>query len=148
MSFSPKVEGTLPACQQGSRVTVPFSGKNMQGDRNRSPRPQLMQRSRHDHFPKRLRRGSPSAPEPIFLRGIARHAARTQPSNAQLAAPSQLAQMQQVRDCAGYGYRGMIRICWAAGISTMLLEDLDSTNRLAVMKSASENAATSDAHAN
>jgi len=46
------------------------------------------------------------------------------------------------------GYSGTIRVCCAAGISTTLLEDLDSTNRLAVMKSAIENAATNDAHAN
>jgi hypothetical protein len=46
------------------------------------------------------------------------------------------------------GYSGMIRVCCAAGISTVLLEDLDSTNRFAVMKSAIENAATNDAHAN
>jgi hypothetical protein len=46
------------------------------------------------------------------------------------------------------GYSGMIRVYWAAGISTMFLEDRASTYRFAVMKSAIENTATNDAHAN
>jgi hypothetical protein len=50
-----------------------------------------------------------------------------------------------VRD--GCDYNGMNRACCAAGIMT-LLDARDSTKRLAVMKSASENAATNDAHAN
>jgi hypothetical protein len=41
----------------------------------------------------------------------------------------------------------MIRVCCAAGI-IVVLDARDSTKRLAVMKSASENAATNDAHAN
>jgi hypothetical protein len=49
---------------------------------------------------------------------------------------------------ARLGYNGMNRACCATGISTTFFDDLDSTNKLAVMKSASENAATNDAHAN
>jgi hypothetical protein len=61
---------------------------------------------------------------------------------------SKLAQMRSKSAIVPVRYNGMIRVCWAAGIRTMFREDLDSTNRLAVRKSASENAATSDAHAN
>jgi hypothetical protein len=77
---------------------------------------------------------------------MAARAAISRPPSAQSASLSQLAQMQQV--AVRRRYNGIIRACWVAGINTMLLAALDSTNKLAVMKSASENAATNDAHAN
>lgn len=125
----------------------------MQFARNRSPPPPLMQRLRHDQLLEgpgavpRARRGLDFCRLRIATKRRSPRASTKLRSTPQSAASSRLAQWQQF-GMRRRGYSGMIRVYCAAGISTMFLEDLDSTNRLAVMKRAIENAPTNDAHAN
>src|SRR5581483_12395463 len=66
MSFSP-IERALPACQQGNSPAVPDAGKNMQEDREPIAALAVDTALKTRSLPRRLRRGSPSVPEPNFL---------------------------------------------------------------------------------